>query len=235
MKNGAYGKSRFWRGRGVYAALTVSLISLGAVVAAMAGRSAVPQEDTSQPSEEMVEQLVTNQPDDRTTTTTFATTTVTTTATTAAEEAPDLYILPLSNTVQKPFSPQTMLYSETMQDWRTHGGTDFAGEEGQTVKALAGGTVLAVEDSLLWGGIIVIDHGVGVQSRYCGVTATVREGESVEVGQSIGALSTVPCEGAQTPHLHLEMSVDGEAVDPVTALAKEVRYAEDMTTEETTE
>ena len=230
MKDGAYGRSRFWQGRGVYAALAVSLIGLGAVVAAMTARNLSTEEETSQPPVEMVEQVVTNQPDTRTTTTT--TVIPTTTTATKAEEAADLYILPLSNTVQKPFSPTALLYCETMQDWRTHSGVDFAGEEGQTVKALANGTIKSVEKSLLWGGIITIDHGVGVQSRYYGVTATVREGQKVEVGDSIGALSEVPCEAAQTPHLHLEMSIDGESVDPVTALAKEVRYA-DSTAEET--
>jgi len=230
MKKETYGKSRFWQGRGVYAALAVSLIGLGAVVAAMTARTIGAEEEASQPPAEMVEQVVTNQLDSRTTTTTAPTTTTTTTTTTT--QAADLYVLPLSNTVQKPFSPTALLFCETMQDWRTHSGVDFAGEEGQTVKALANGTVLSVEKSLLWGGIITIDHGVGVQSRYYGVTATVREGQAVEVGESIGALSGVPCEVAQSPHLHLEMSIDGEPVDPVTALAKEVRYA-DSTTEET--
>ena len=230
MKSGAYGKSRFWQGRGVYAALAVSLIGLGAVVAAMAARTIGGEEESSQPPVEMVEQVVTDQPDTRTTTTTTTAATTTTTAA-AEEEAADLYILPLSNTVQKPFSPTELLYCETMQDWRTHSGVDFAGEEGQTVKALANGTVVSVEKSLLWGGIVTIDHGVGVESRYYGVTATVQEGQSVEVGDSVGALSGVPCESAQTPHLHLEMSIDGEPVDPVTALAKEVRYG-DSTAEE---
>ncbi|MBQ9860275.1 MAG: M23 family metallopeptidase [Clostridia bacterium] len=230
MKKETYGKSRFWQGRGVYAALAVSLIGLGAVVAAMAVRTLDTEEEASQPPAEMVEQVVTNQPDNRTTTSTTTTTTTTATTTTTTQAA-DLYILPLSNTVQKPFSPTALLFCETMQDWRTHSGVDFAGEEGQTVKALANGTILSVEKSLLWGGIITIDHGVGVQSRYYGVTATVREGQTVEVGEGIGALSGVPCEVAQSPHLHLEMSIDGEPVDPVTALAKEVRYA-DSTTEE---
>ena len=129
---------------------------------------------------------------------------------------------------------EALLYSETMQDWRTHSGTDFAGEEGQQVKALTGGTVTSAEESPLWGWVITIDHGVGVVSRYAGVTPTVAVGDSVDVGAVIGSLTDIPCESAQSPHLHLEMTIDGVLVDPVEALAKEVRYADSTITAETT-
>ncbi len=237
MKHSYHGNSRFskfFHGRGVYVALAAGLLAFGGVAVAMLGQSLpdTPEESTVPPME-MVEQLVSDQPDDRTTTATTTTTTEPpTTTTTETEQAPDLYILPLSNTVQKPYSVEQPLYSETMQDWRIHTGTDFAGEEGQTVKALAGGTVLSVEEDPLWGGVLVIDHGVGVHSRYCGVKAAVAEGERVEVGDSIGTLIAIPCESAQPPHLHLEMTVEEQPVDPVSALAKEVRYAESITEEE---
>ena len=39
-------------------------------------------------------------------------------------------------------------------------------------------------------------------------------------------LATAPCECAQPAHLHLEMTVDGQPVDPVAALGLEVRYAD---------
>ena len=229
MRKNFHGKARFWQGKGVYAALAAVLLALGAVGVATFSQSLFHTEpqDSSLPYTEPVEQPITNQPDDRTTTTTATTTATTTVATTTEpEEAPDLYILPVSNTVQKPYSPDKLLFSQTMGDWRTHGGVDFAGETGQGVKALANATVQSVAEDPMWGWIITLDHGVGVLSRYCGVTPSVRQGDEVEVGQIIGKLSAIPCESAQTPHLHLEMSVDGQAVDPVTALAKEVRYGD---------
>ncbi|MBQ8683657.1 MAG: M23 family metallopeptidase [Clostridia bacterium] len=233
MKETFSGKSRFFRflhGRGVYVALAASILTFGGVAVAMLGQGLFHGEEipeSSLPPEEMVEQLVTNQPDDRTTTVTTTTTVRTTTTTTA--KAPELYILPLSNTVQKPYSIDNPLYCETMRDWRIHTGVDFAGEANQPVKALAGGTVLAVEQDLMWGTCIILDHGVGVVSRYCGVKASVKKGETVEVGQVVGTLDTIPCESLQSPHLHLEMFVDEQPVDPVTALAKEVRYADSTT------
>ena len=240
MKETFSGKSRFvrlMRGRGVYVALAASVLAFGGVAVAMLGQElfhSEPGGESSLPPDEMVEQIVTNQPANRTTTTTTATTAPirTTTATTTATEEAELYILPLSNTVQKPFSVDAPLYCETMQDWRIHTGVDFAGEAEQNVKALANGTVLAIEEDVMWGVCITIDHGVGVVSRYCGVQPSVSKGASVKVGQVIGRLGTVPCESAQRPHLHLEMTVDGIPVDPVTALAKEVRYADSLTENE---
>lgn len=226
MKKQSFGESRwkhFWKQNGVYFVLTASLAAIAAVLISGIG---VPNSDsiTAEPPEKTpVEQHVTGQPDDRTTTTT--TTTMATTQTTRVD-APDLYVLPLTNTVQKLFSADAPLYSETMKDWRLHIGTDFAGEAGQTVKALARGTISSIEEDPLWGYVITIDHGVGVQSRYCGVEPAVRTGDEVDASDALGQLVSVPCEAAQPPHLHLEMMIDGVPVDPVEAIALEVRYGE---------
>ncbi len=230
MKQRYNGRGRFsgWlRGNGVYVSLAVALLAVGGLGVGRLLSTPAKEETPTPQIHEMVEQTVTGQPDERTTTTT--TETKTTTTTTASEEAPDLFVLPVSNTVQKPFSAEAPQYSETMKHWRLHLGVDFAGEAEQEVKALARGTVIEIEKDPLWGDVLVIDHSVGVLSRYCGVKATVKKGDEVEVAQVIGTLSEVPCEAAQAPHLHLEMTIDGTPVDPVEAIALEVRYADTLT------
>lgn len=222
---------RFLRRNGVYLALVVSLLAVAAVVIAGLTKQ-LSQSDTqkSQNAQQQVEQKVTGQKDTRATTRASTTTTTATkpteTSATSAEEAPFLYLLPLTNTVQKPFSGDGPLYCETMRDWRLHLGVDFAGDEGQTVNSVTRGEVISVKTDPLWGGVIEIDHGVGVVTRYCGVKAIVRVGDKVEAGEHIGDLQTIPCECAQSPHLHLEMFVDGKPIDPVAAIGLEVRYAE---------
>ena len=220
--------TKFLRRNGVYLALVVSLLAVGAVViAGLTRQLAKPEEKRPQNAQQQVEQKVTGQKDTRTTSTTATNTTMThPTTTTAEEEAPHLYLLPLTNTVQKGFSSDGPQYCVTMRDWRLHLGADFAGEEGQPVKAIARGTVIGVVDDPLWGGTIEIDHGVGVVSRYCGVKTIVRIGDKVSTGQVIGDLQTVPCECEQSPHLHLEMIVDGTPIDPVAAIGLEMRYAD---------
>lgn len=234
MKQQPFGESRikhFLRRNGVYLVLTVSLAAVAAVLISGIGMGLLDTTDTSEPINEPVEQTVTNQPDDRHTTTTTASATASSKTTVATRaDVPDLYVLPLTNTVQKPFSADAPLYSETMRDWRIHTGVDFAGELGQTVKAVAQGTVVSIEEDALWGSIVTIDHGVGVLSRYCGVEASVKEGDKTDASTPIGKLITIPCEALQKPHLHFEMTVDGVPVDPIEAIALEVRYAE--TTEE---
>lgn len=220
--------TQFFHRNGVYLALLVSLLAVGAVVVAGLTRHLTkPEQKNPQNAQQQVEQPVTGEKDTRTTTSVSTTTSIenSTTGTTALE-APHLYLLPLTNTVQKPFSSDGPLYCETMRDWRLHLGVDFAGEEGQQVKAVTRGVVIAVVDDPLWGGTIEIDHGVGVITRYCGVKTLVRVGDKVETGQIIGDLQQIPCECEQSPHLHLEMIVDGMPIDPVAAIALEVRYGE---------
>lgn len=232
MKHASYGGGsrfqRFLNGNGFYVTIAACLLAIGGAAVALVGQnlSREPATESTPPvsQSEPVGQVITNQPDDRTTTTTAATTTTKATTTTTA--APDLYVLPIGNLVQKAYGNGVPTYSVTMQDWRVHDGVDFAGEDGQTVRAIARGTVKSVEEDPLWGEVLVIDHGVEVLSRYCGVHPSVKVGDKVDAGDTLGNLSAIPCESAQGAHLHLEMSVDGKLLDPATALGKEMRYEE---------
>lgn len=233
MSKQLFGSGRikhFFRRNGVYLVLTFSLLAVAAVLVSGIGERLVGKTKPQDPMDEPVEQIVTNQPDERTTSTTTSTTpkTQTTTTTETTEAAPQLYVLPLTNTVQKPFSMEAPLYSETMRDWRIHTGVDFAGDEGQTVKATAQGTVTEVKKDALWGGVITIDHGIGVVSRYYGVNPSVKVGDKVKASTPIGKLMPIPFESMQKPHLHFEMTVDGVYVDPIEAIALEVRYADSI-------
>ncbi len=215
---------RFARGKGFYIALAVCLLAVGGVAVSTFGETlfvAEPAESTPSEPVRPVEQIVTDLPDERKTTTT--TTATTTAATTSTTPAADLYILPFGNALQKVYSNGAPAYSLTMGDWRTHDGADFSGKIGDTVKALADGTVSAVEQSPLWGAVVTIDHGMDVLSRYAGINPSVKKGDKVKVGAALGTLTEIPCEAADAPHLHLEMCIDGKTVDPVAAIGLEVR------------
>lgn len=218
---------RFLRGNGVYIALAVSLLAVGGVVTASFSKSLLSTPPKTE-SEERVEQTVTGQKDTRTTTTSQTATTSTAATAQVQDSTPELYVFPLSNTVQKSYSVEMPLYSDTMGDWRLHTGVDFAGKEGQKVKAMARGTIASVTEDSIWGKKVVIDHGVGVESHYYGVHSKLEEGDTVEAGSLIGTLAEIPCELAQSPHLHLEVYVDGKPVDPVSVIGLEVRYSDTM-------
>lgn len=213
---------RFIAGSGFFGLLAICLLVIGGVAFATFGKELFKEDtaDTAPTEEQQVVEPVTNVADTRTT---VKTTVQTTTPSTTASAEP-LFVLPGTNAVAKAFSGNTPVYSTTMGDWRCHNGTDFSGNTGMTVKAVAEGTVKTVEEDATWGGIIVIDHGFGVQSRYCGVSPTVKVGATVKAGDALGTLAGVPCESADGCHLHLEIMVAGAYADPVKTIDREVKY-----------
>ena len=61
--------------------------------------------------------------------------------------------------------------------------------------------------------MVEIDHGNGLVTRYAHLSkALVEEGDSVQQGTVLGKMGS---SGRSTgPHLHYEVRVDGEPVDP---------------------
>ncbi len=118
--------------------------------------------------------------------------------------------------VLKPFSPKNPIKSETMRDWRTHGGVDISAGEGTPVRAIMSGVVKDLYTDPLLGNVIVIEHSGGYESLYCGVTDTsvARKGSNVKAGDTIGYVGKIPSESKDKPHLHLEVRLDGNNMDP---------------------
>ena len=239
-------ESRFKKlvsGKGFYIALAVCLVAVGGVAVATFTNSLPFQKEesssvaenstapTTPTTDKPVDTVITNVPDDRTTAPTTPPTSVATDPTDKpVNTKPELFVLPLSNEVLKPFSDGTQVYSKTMNDYRTHNGVDFKGEANQDVKALADGTIASVTEDALWGTITEIDHGFGIKSRYCGMATEMKAGDTVKAGDVIGKLTEIPCELVDDPHLHVEIMVNGAYVDPVQALGRDVKYTDEATT-----
>ncbi|KRA80374.1 hypothetical protein ASD76_14435 [Altererythrobacter sp. Root672] len=96
---------------------------------------------------------------------------------------------------------------------RNHKGIDLAGPMGTPVYATADGVVSRAERFSSYGNYIQIEHGGELQTRYAHLSGyAVAAGEQVTKGQLIGYIGTT---GRSTgPHLHYEVRVSGEAVDP---------------------
>jgi len=132
------------------------------------------------------------------------------------------FVLPVQGAVFNRFSEGKLVKSETLKDWRTHDGADFAAQQGTDVVAVQTGTVSAIHNHPLWGWTVEIDHGNGLRSKTCGLSEklSVAEGERVSAGQVIGRVGSIPCESALQSHIHLEMYQNGTAVDPLQAMNK---------------
>ena len=132
----------------------------------------------------------------------------------AAEETGKPFSPPLKNGISLSFNSDMLTYSETLKDWRTHNGTDFSAEEEEAVCAMADGTVKAVKNNTLLGTIVVIAHG-NIEASYCGLSesVSVEKGDTIEAGEVIGTVGTIPSEQSEGTHLHIEVKRDGKLFD----------------------
>lgn len=128
------------------------------------------------------------------------------------------YTMPVENKVIKNFSDGDMVFSKTMQDWRTHNGIDILSTKGESVRAVDDGVVAEVRNDEMWGGIVSITHKNGLTVKYMGVKPGVKVNSNVIQGDIIAQVDTVPVESSDEIHLHLECTVDNVTVDPVKAL-----------------
>ncbi|WP_245278238.1 M23 family metallopeptidase [Methylosinus sp. PW1] len=94
-----------------------------------------------------------------------------------------------------------------------HTGVDLRDDYGSPVRATAGGVVVNAGPSGGYGQMVEIDHGSGLATRYAHLSAiSVALGQEVAPGETVGRLGST---GRSTgPHLHYEVRVDGEPVDP---------------------
>ena len=97
---------------------------------------------------------------------------------------------------------------------RAHKGVDLAAPSGTPVYAPADGYVDKAERFGSYGNFIQIEHGGEMETRYGHLSGfDVTGGERVHKGDVIGYVGTT---GRSTgPHLHYEVRIAGEAVDPM--------------------
>lgn len=94
-----------------------------------------------------------------------------------------------------------------------HSGLDFAAATGTQVKVPADGVVTIVGDYFFNGKTVFVDHGQGLITMYCHLSAfDVRKGDAVRKGDVVGRSGATG--RATGPHLHWNVSLNNARVDP---------------------
>ncbi len=119
-------------------------------------------------------------------------------------------------------SPIAAAFNSSSYGWRIdpfngnkafHEGLDFTANTGTAIRAAADGIVSAAERTPDYGNIVKIEHGAGLETRYAHASKLlVKVGERVVKGQIVAEVGST---GRSTgPHLHYEIRLNGNALDP---------------------
>lgn len=115
--------------------------------------------------------------------------------------------LPVSGTISSRYGVSSSIRSSR------HTGLDIAASKGTQIKVVADGTVTSAEYSGSYGYLVKVDHGNGVETWYAHTSKMyVTKGEKVKAGDVIALVGST---GNSTgPHLHFEIRINGEHVNP---------------------
>jgi murein DD-endopeptidase MepM/ murein hydrolase activator NlpD len=132
--------------------------------------------------------------------------------------------MPVENPTSIGEYSESMVFNSTLGRFSAHMAIDFFADEGTDVLAVYDGKISKIENTLLKGTTITIEHGNGLYTVY----NSLADGDSVSVGQKvkqgdvIGQVSlTNRQEYKSGAHLHFEVIENGENIDPSKYLAFE--------------
>lgn len=137
-----------------------------------------------------------------------------------------VYVNPIENgTIIKEYSVEALVFSPTMNDYRVHNGIDIAAETGSAVRSYTDGTIKDIVQDDFYGNTVVIEHSNEITTYYKNLALELPEGitkgATVNAGDIIGAVgATAIVEASDEPHLHFEMTVSEDLIDPKLELDK---------------
>lgn len=109
---------------------------------------------------------------------------------------------------------RTYMYQGKAVDHQTHLGVDLASLAAAPVPAGNTGRVVLAEFMGIYGNVVVIDHGFGLQSLYSHLSEIhVQKGDTVQRDQIIGKTGATGMAGGD--HLHFGILVSGIEVQPI--------------------
>ena len=124
---------------------------------------------------------------------------------------------PIKGEILREFASDSLVYSNTLDEWITHNGVDIKADKTSVVKASCKGKVVSIKNDPRYGLTVIVSHEGGYQTLYANLLTAeyVIEGEELEEGQTIGTVgNSAAFEIGDEYHLHFEVSKDGEYLNP---------------------
>ncbi len=148
-----------------------------------------------------------------------------------AETLPTL-LLPVSGNLLRAHDLEVPVWSNTMADYRTHCGLDIAAQMGASVCAAADGVIAQVWEDPMMGQCISVKHAGDGLTIYRGLSPIlpvgIEPGVEVRAGQLIANIGeSAMIEIAEEPHVHFELMIGDEYVNPLDYLSVKTNLTAD--------
>ena len=100
------------------------------------------------------------------------------------------FVAPVVGEISKDFAQDTLIYSNTLEEWTTHSGIDIQAKKTTIVTASEAGVVESIKNDPRYGLTVTISHNDGFKTVYSNLLTAefVKENETVEKGQTIGTV-----------------------------------------------
>jgi len=132
-----------------------------------------------------------------------------------------VFVMPVKGKIQMDYAMDRLLYSKTLDEWRTHSGIDITAPRGDVVKAAADGYIKEIKNDPCYGITITIDHENGYKTIYSNLASSsmVSVNQKVKAGDAISSVgNTAVFECMDPTHLHFEVYKNDKLIDPKTVL-----------------
>jgi stage II sporulation protein Q len=117
---------------------------------------------------------------------------------------------------------ESIIYYENT--YMQNSGVDYAGKDNFEVVVALDGTVINVTEDNLLGKIIEVRHSNELISSYQSLSeVTVKQGDKVTQGQTIGKSGTCNVSASLKDHLHFEIIFNGKVINPESVYDKTVK------------
>lgn len=125
-------------------------------------------------------------------------------------------IMPVEGEILVDYAMDKLVYSKTLEEWRTHSGIDIAGNFGDIVKAAADGKVIDAKKDPRLGYLVILEHSNGLKTLYANLKeeVAVKINQTVKQGDTLGWIGrTSTFESKEDTHVHFEVLYNDNCVN----------------------